>query len=552
MTRISVSVVSRCCACAGRAPNSGLADAIVVGRERARDGRTGPVERAGERLRGAGRGALPRRRHGTLHASGCCDTLGPLDRRRRRGVAREPQVRAAGDDSRRAARRPSTGSCRRRVRRTQRTFTVEVEVGGKELGSGQRPHQEGGRGRRGGGCAQAAREGTPFRAVRRAPERLIRGLPCATLTRRFRGCSTPRFDTFIRGGPCTSSRSYSRGSSPSPTRARWSSSPASPSSSVPTARASPTSPTPCCGCSASSPPRRCAGQAMEDVIFAGSSARQAVGVAEVDLVLDNSDGTLPLEFTEVTITRRMYRNGESEYLINNAPARLMDIQDLLHDSGLGRDTHSIISQGRLDEVLNSRPEDRRSLIEEAAGVLKHKKRKERALRKLTAHGRAPRARARHLLRDRPPAAAAPATGHQGPGARRSRRRAARHSNSRSPSTTCAGCSRSGTSSPSARRRPTPTSTCRATASPRRSASSQKFQSLLEEKGLFVGDLSEQRRRMQSILERLDAGLLLLEEKGKNLIEQALGAARRSCTTPRPARPPAPASSSGSSPRPRRD
>jgi chromosome segregation protein len=113
------------------------------------------------------------------------------------------------------------------------------------------------------------------------------------------------------------------------------------------------------------------GQAMEDVIFAGSSARQAVGVAEVDLVLDNSDGQLPLEFNEVTITRRMYRSGESEYLINGAPARLMDIQDLLHDSGLGRDTHSIISQGRLDEVLNSRPEDRRSLIEEAAGVLKH-------------------------------------------------------------------------------------------------------------------------------------------------------------------------------------
>jgi chromosome segregation protein len=125
------------------------------------------------------------------------------------------------------------------------------------------------------------------------------------------------------------------------------------------------------------------GQAMEDVIFAGSSARQPVGIAEVDLVLDNSDGCLPLEFTEVTISRRMYRNGESEYLINNAPARLMDIQDLLHDSGLGRDTHSIISQGRLDEVLNSRPEDRRSLIEEAAGVLKHKKRKERALRKLS-------------------------------------------------------------------------------------------------------------------------------------------------------------------------
>ena len=126
------------------------------------------------------------------------------------------------------------------------------------------------------------------------------------------------------------------------------------------------------------------GNSMEDVIFAGSSARQAVGVAEVDLVLDNSDGTLPLEFNEVTITRRMYRNGESEYLINSSPCRLMDIQDLLHDSGLGRDTHSIISQGRLDEILNSRPEDRRALIEEAAGVLKHKKRKERALRKLSA------------------------------------------------------------------------------------------------------------------------------------------------------------------------
>ena len=110
------------------------------------------------------------------------------------------------------------------------------------------------------------------------------------------------------------------------------------------------------------------GNSMEDVIFAGSSARQAVGIAEVDLVLDNADGTLPLEFSEVTITRRMYRSGESEYLLNNSPARLMDVQDLLHDSGLGRETHSIISQGRLEELLNSRPEDRRTLIEEAAGA----------------------------------------------------------------------------------------------------------------------------------------------------------------------------------------
>ena len=124
------------------------------------------------------------------------------------------------------------------------------------------------------------------------------------------------------------------------------------------------------------------GQAMEDVIFSGSSARKPVGVAEVTLVLDNSDHVLPVDFNEVAITRRMYRSGESEYLINSSPCRLMDIQDILHDSGLGKDTHSIISQGKLDAILQSRPEERRSLIEEAAGISKHKRRKERALRKI--------------------------------------------------------------------------------------------------------------------------------------------------------------------------
>lgn len=123
---------------------------------------------------------------------------------------------------------------------------------------------------------------------------------------------------------------------------------------------------------------------MEDVIFAGSGARQPVGVAEVTLTLDNQDHFIPIEFTELTVTRRMFRSGESEYLINNAPCRLLDVHDLLSDSGLGRETYSIISQGRLEEVLNSRPEDRRLLIEEAAGVLKHKKRMERAMRKLSA------------------------------------------------------------------------------------------------------------------------------------------------------------------------
>lgn len=124
------------------------------------------------------------------------------------------------------------------------------------------------------------------------------------------------------------------------------------------------------------------GQAMEDVIFAGSSARKPVSVAEVDLILDNSDGTLPVAFDEVSITRRMYRSGESEYLINGAAARRMDVLDILHDTGLGTGTHSIISQGSLDSILQSRPEDRRALIEEAAGVLKHKQRKQKSARKI--------------------------------------------------------------------------------------------------------------------------------------------------------------------------
>lgn len=124
------------------------------------------------------------------------------------------------------------------------------------------------------------------------------------------------------------------------------------------------------------------GQAMEDVIFAGSSARKPVGIAEVELVLDNTDGTLPIDFNEVSIARRMYRSGESEYLINGALARRMDILDILHDTGLGTGTHSIISQGSLDSILQSKPEDRRALIEEAAGVLKHKQRKMKSERKL--------------------------------------------------------------------------------------------------------------------------------------------------------------------------
>ncbi|MBP6729611.1 MAG: AAA family ATPase, partial [Microthrixaceae bacterium] len=121
---------------------------------------------------------------------------------------------------------------------------------------------------------------------------------------------------------------------------------------------------------------------MEDVIFAGSSKRPALGRAEVSLTIDNASGTLPIEFSEVTITRTLFRNGDSQYLLNGVPCRLLDIQDLLSDSGVGRQQHVIISQGQIDAVLNARPEDRRAIIEEAAGVLKYRRRKEKSERRL--------------------------------------------------------------------------------------------------------------------------------------------------------------------------
>jgi chromosome segregation protein len=126
------------------------------------------------------------------------------------------------------------------------------------------------------------------------------------------------------------------------------------------------------------------GGKMEDVIFAGTSGRAALGRAEVTLTIDNSDGALPIDYSEVSITRRMFRDGAGEYEINGAHCRLLDIQELLSDSGIGREMHVIVGQGQLDSVLQSKPEDRRAYIEEAAGVLKHRKRKEKALRKLDA------------------------------------------------------------------------------------------------------------------------------------------------------------------------
>lgn len=126
------------------------------------------------------------------------------------------------------------------------------------------------------------------------------------------------------------------------------------------------------------------GGKMEDVIFAGTSSRAPLGRAEVTVTIDNSDNALPIEYAEVAITRRMFRDGGSEYEINGNSCRLMDVQELLSDSGIGREMHVIVGQGRLSQILESRPEDRRAFIEEAAGVLKHRKRKEKAVRKLDA------------------------------------------------------------------------------------------------------------------------------------------------------------------------
>ncbi|WP_349898624.1 AAA family ATPase [Parafrigoribacterium soli] len=126
------------------------------------------------------------------------------------------------------------------------------------------------------------------------------------------------------------------------------------------------------------------GGKMEDVIFAGTATKGPLGRAEVILTIDNSDGALPIDYTEVTISRTLFRNGGSEYAINGESCRLLDVQELLSDSGLGREMHVIVGQGQLDAVLRASPEERRGFIEEAAGILKHRRRKEKTIRKLDA------------------------------------------------------------------------------------------------------------------------------------------------------------------------
>ncbi len=260
------------------------------------------------------------------------------------------------------------------------------------------------------------------------------------------------------------------------------------------------------------------GQAMEDVIFSGSSARKPVGVAEVTLVLDNSDHMLPVDFDEVAITRRMYRSGDSEYLINSSPCRLMDIQDILHDSGLGKDTHSIISQGKLDAILQSRPEERRALIEEAAGISKHKRRKERALKKIKSmdeHLTRARDINKEIARQLRPLE------RQVDRARKYKELSSRANeltqmlavdelrSLQSQWNDLESRSKEGTAELELAQYRLG----------EKERELEKLQVMLEEKGLFVGDLGEQRRHMQDVVGRINSDMRLLEEKGHNMVSR---------------------------------
>ena len=258
------------------------------------------------------------------------------------------------------------------------------------------------------------------------------------------------------------------------------------------------------------------GQAMEDVIFSGSSARKPVGLAEVTLVLDNSDRTLPVDFEEVAITRRMYRSGESEYLINAAPARLRDIQDILHDSGLGKDTHSIISQGKLDSVLSSRAEERRSLIEEAADISKHRRRKERSERKLASMDKN-LVRAKDIQRE--------VARQLRPLERqvdRAKRAGEIQERLAEVSTMLAvddlrqlQAAWNALKSRDAEAEAEVELTRYRVGEKQREL--DRLQSMLEQKGLFVGDLDAQRRRASASLGRMESDMRLLEEKGRNMV-----------------------------------
>ena len=236
------------------------------------------------------------------------------------------------------------------------------------------------------------------------------------------------------------------------------------------------------------------------------------------MTLDNSDHVLPVDFEEVVVTRRMYRSGESEYLINCAPARLLDITDILHDTGLGKETHSIIGQGKLDSILASKPEERRALIEEAAGISKHKRRRERSLKRLESmesHLQRVLDVQKEVSRQLKPLE------RQVDKAKR-----ASEISERARELRCILAvddlrrlqARWDEVQRAERERSSERDVTNAVVA-QRTQELDNLRLLLEEKGIFAGDLSEQRRRAQLVCEKLEGSLRLLDEKGRSMAQR---------------------------------
>lgn len=265
------------------------------------------------------------------------------------------------------------------------------------------------------------------------------------------------------------------------------------------------------------------GQAMEDVIFSGSAERKSVSVAEVTLVLSNEDGTLPLDFAEIAITRRMYRTGESEYYINGAPSRLLDITEILHDSGLGRETSSIISQGKLDAVLSNRPEERRELVEEAAGIAKHRRRKKRAERKLArmdehvARAKIINRELKRRLRPLEDQVGKAQTFKELEAERISLSTEIAVDDVRRLQTRCNDLMVK-------KQEVEAQVSLREFEEKEKREHLEKLQTMLEKRGLYVGDISEQRRRVGALETKVEATLSLLAEKERSLNERISSAA----------------------------
>lgn len=265
-------------------------------------------------------------------------------------------------------------------------------------------------------------------------------------------------------------------------------------------------------------PRSLRGAAMEDVIFDGSLLRPSLGLAEVCLTLDNSDGQLPIEFSEVTIGRRVLRTGESEYLLNGSSVRLLDIQELLSDSGIGREMYSVLSQGRLEEVLNAQPDERGILLEEAAGIYKYRKRKERAVRKLQSTKESLN-RLQDLLAE---------IKRQVDPLKKQADRTQMHQSVQEELrkyeialavVELKNLRRDWEAIKRSQQELTNRLDELRKVRGQLEERIDRFQVQLEEKGVYAGDLGESRRMLHGMNEKLRAGLLLLEEKGKNLVQR---------------------------------